>query len=82
MNAGHWIMLGLTAALLAALWVIAVSSSPQSRFHSWARRLFWAAALLAVSGSMGGIALNGVSWIISAALGLPGYAALWVLSRL
>ena len=82
MDTAHWIIMGLTAALMVALWLISVFYSPQSRSCRWGQRVFWAFSLLWVSGSLGGIGLNGVNLIVSSVLGLPGYAALWVLARL
>ncbi len=82
METGHWIMLGLTAALLTVLWMISADSSPKSRGYRWAQRVFWAGSLLWISGSLGGIGLNGVNLLSVSALGLPGYAALWALCSL
>lgn len=82
MDTGHWMIVGLTAALLTALWMISAAASPKSRGYRWAQRVFWTAALLWASGSLGGIGLNGLNLITSFALGLPGYAALWALARL
>ena len=81
MDTAHWIMVGLTAALLAALWLISVSYSPKIRGYRWGQRLFWTAALLWVSGSLGGIGLNSINLIAASTLGLPGYAALWMIAR-
>lgn len=82
MDTAHWIMMGLTAALLLSLWMISVASSPKSRWYRWGQRTFWTFSLLWVSGSLGGIGLNGVNLVTSSILGLPGYAALWALARL
>ena len=82
MDTGHWIMTGLTAALLLILWIFSAFSAPKSRGYRWAQRVFWAFSLLWASGSLGGIGLNGVNLIASSVLGLPGYAALWVIARL
>ena len=82
MDTGHWIMMGLTAALLLTLWMIAAASSPKSRGYRWAQRIFWAFTLLWVSGSLGGVGLNGVNLFTTSVLGLPGYCALWTLSKL
>ena len=82
MDTGHWIMMGLTAALLLTLWMIAAASSPKSRVYRWAQRIFWAFTLLWVSGSLGGVGLNGVNIFTTSVLGLPGYGALWVLAKL
>ncbi|MBQ6960917.1 MAG: hypothetical protein IJP78_08090 [Clostridia bacterium] len=82
MDAAHWIMVGLTAALLTALWLISVFYSPKIRGYRWGQRVFWTAAFLWISGSMGGIGLNGINLIAASALGLPGYAALWMIARL
>ena len=81
-DTAHWIMVGLTAALLAALWLIAVFYSPKSRGCRWGQRVFWTAAMLWISGGLGGVGLNGVNLIASSVLGLPGYAALWMIARL
>ena len=82
METGHWIMLGITVALLTVLWMISAASSPKSRGYRWAQRVFWAGSLLWISGSLGGIGLNGVNLFLSGILSLPGYAALWALARL
>ena len=79
MHTGHWIMLGLTAALMTLLWMISAASSPKRRGYRWAQRAFWASSLLWISGSLGGIGLNGVNLLTVCAFGLPGYAALWTL---
>ena len=82
MDSGHWIMLGLTAGLLAALWMIAAFFSPRNRGCRWAQRIFWTGLLLWVSGALGGIGLNGVNLAAAVLLGLPGYAALWALAEM
>ena len=82
MDTAHWIVVGLTAALFVALWGIAIAYSPQNRGCRWGQRVFWACSLLWISGGLGGIGLNGLNLITSSILGLPGYAALWVLARL
>ena len=82
METGHWIMMGLTAALMLILWMIAAASSPKSRVYRWAQRIFWAFTLLWFSGSFGHVGLNGVNLILTSVLGLPGYGALWTLAKL
>ena len=82
MDTAHWIMAGLTAALFLLLWLISVFYSPNSRGYRWGQRVFWAFSLLWVSGSLGGIGLNGINLIAASTLGLPGYAALWMIARL
>ena len=82
MDAAHWSMMGLTAALLGTLWLISVFYSPVSRGCRWGQRAFWTFSFLWASGSLGGIGLNGVNLVTSSILGLPGYAALWALARL
>ncbi len=82
MDTAHWIMLGLTALLLLSLWMFSAAFSPKSRWYRWGQRAFWAFSLLWVSGSLGGIGLNGVNLIAASVLGLPGYAALWMIARL
>ena len=82
METVHWIMLGLTAVMLMALWMISAAYSPKIRGYRWGQRVFWPATLLWISGSLGGIGLNGVNLIASSVLGLPGYAALWMIARL
>ncbi len=82
MDTAHWIMVGLTAVMLAGLWLISVFYSPQIRGFRWGQRVFWTAALLWISGSLGGIGLNGINLIAASILGLPGYAALWMIARL
>ena len=75
-------MLGLTAALMGALWAFSVFSSPRSRGCRWARRIFWSFALLSVSGALGGVPFSFVNLAAAASLGLPGYAALWAIAAM
>ena len=75
MDTTRWALLGMTAAVTGTLVVISLSSSPQSRLYRWTRRIFWAAALLLVSGEIGGVGLNLFNLAAVAGLGLPGYAA-------
>ena len=82
MDTGHWIMMGLTAALLTALWTLSAASSPKNRGYRWAQRIFWTFSLLWASGGLGGIGLNGVTFLTAGVLGLPGYAALWILDSI
>ena len=82
MDTAHWIMMGLTAALMTALWLISVFYSPKSRSSRWGQRVFWMFSLLWASGSLGGIGLNGVNLIVTSTLGLPGFSVLWMLTRL
>ena len=82
MNAEHWILLGITGALLGLLLWFSLTALREGRVYHLARRLFWSAALLWMSGMAGGVGLNGLTLLTAAALGLPGYAALTVLSRL
>lgn len=78
MDEAHWMLLGLTAALTAALVIISLSVRPQSRLYRWTRRVFWAAALLALSGAVGGAGLNALNLAAAVSLGLPGYLAVTV----
>ncbi|MBR3106168.1 MAG: hypothetical protein IKH30_03160 [Clostridia bacterium] len=80
MNEAHWMLLGLTAALTAALVIISLSARPQSRLYCWTRRVFWAAALLILSGEIGGVGLNVFTLAAVIGLGFPGYAAVSALS--
>ena len=75
MNEAHWTLLGVTAAIAAALTVFFFSYEPQSRLYRWTRRVFWAAALLLFSGAVGGVGLNLFNLVSVTLLGLPGYAA-------
>ena len=75
MNEAHWTLLGMTAAIAAALTVFSLSHEPQSRLYRWTRRVFWAAALLLFSGAVGGVGLNLFNLVSVTLLGLPGYAA-------
>ena len=75
MDTTRWALLGMTAAVIGTLVVISLSSSPQSRLYRWTRRIFWAAALLLLSGEIGGVGLNLFNLAVVAGLGLPGYMA-------
>ena len=75
MDTTRWALLGMTAAVTGTLVVISLSSSPQSRLYRWTRRIFWAAALLLVSGEIGGVGLNLFNLAAVSLLGLPGYGA-------
>lgn len=73
-------MLALTGALLTTLVGISLASQPKSPWYRMAQRIFWAAALLWVSGALGGIGPNLLNGTLTALLGLPGYAALTVIA--
>ena len=75
MDTTRWALLGMTAAVTGTLVVISLSSSPQSCLYRWTRRVFWAAALLLVSGEIGGVGLNLFNLAAVAGLGLLGYVA-------
>ena len=75
MDTTRWALLGITAAVTGTLVVISLSSSPQSRLFRWTRRIFWAGALLLVSGEIGGVGLNLFNLAAVAGLGMPGYMA-------
>lgn len=75
MDTTRWALVGMTAAVTGTLVVISLSSSPQSRLYRWTRRIFWAAALLLVSGEIGGVGLNLFNLAVVAGLGMPGYMA-------
>ena len=81
MDAAHWILLGCTALIAAALTVFSLSAEPQSRLYRWTRRVFWAAAGLLFSGAIGGVGVNLFNLAAVSLLGLPGYlAAMAILS--
>ncbi len=81
MDEAHWMLLGLTAAMAAALTIFSLSHEPKSRLYRWTRRIFWAMALLIFSGAIGGVGLNLFNLVSVALLGLPGYlAAMAILS--
>ena len=75
MDEAHWMLLGLTAAIAAALIVFSLSYEPKSRLYRWTRRVFWAAALLLFSGAIGGAGVNLFNLMAVSLLGLPGYGA-------
>ena len=75
MDTTRWALLGMTAAVTGTLVVISLSSSPQNRLYRWTRRIFWAGALLLLSGEIGGVGLNLFNLAAVAGLGLPGYVA-------
>ena len=75
MDEAHWILLGCTAVIAAALTVFSLSAEPQSRLYRWTRRVFWAAAVLMASGAIGGVGLNLFNLAAVSLLGLPGYGA-------
>ena len=82
MDKAHWMLLGWTAVFTSLLLFFSVSTSPQSRLRRWIRRLFWSAALLALSGEFGGVGLNAFNLAAVTGLGLPGYAAIMALALL
>ena len=75
MDEAHWMVLGLTAAMAAALTVFSLSHEPKSRLYRWTRRVFWAAALLLFSGAIGGAGVNLFNLTAVSLLGLSGYGA-------
>ena len=75
MDEAHWMVLGLTAAIAAALIVFSLSYEPKSRLYRWTRRAFWALSLLLFSGAIGGVGLNLFNLAAVSLLGLPGYGA-------
>lgn len=82
MREEHWIVMGLAACLLLTLLGVSLSSAPKTRWYRWTRRVFWSAALLLLSGALGGVGLNEWNLAIAAMLGLPGYAALTVIAAM
>ena len=74
-----FVLMGLTAALLSLLLWFSLTVRQDSRGCGVVRRLFWAALLLWLSGTAGGVGLRFVSLAATAALGLPGFAALTAL---
>ena len=75
MDEAHWMLLGLTAALVVALTVFSLSHEPKSRLYRWTQRVFWASALLTFSGAIGGMGLNLFNLAAVSLLGLPGYGS-------
>lgn len=82
MREEQWIVMGLTACLLLTLLGISLSSEPHSGWYRWTRRVFWSAALLLLSGALGGVGLNQWNLATAVLLGLPGYAALTVIAAM
>ena len=74
-----WFLLALTAAFLALLTAFALRAPQDGRLYRVCQRTFWAGALLWASGALGGVGLSAVTLTATAALGLPGYAALTAL---
>ena len=75
MDEAHWMLLGLTAAIAAALTVFSLSHEPKSPLYRWTRRAFWALSLLLFSGAIGGVGLNLFNLAAVSLLGLPGYGS-------
>ena len=82
MTGAHWAALLAAALGLSLLLCFSLSARPGTRAYRLARRVFWAALLLYVSGEMGGVGFGPANTLAVAALGLPGYAALMVLAAL
>ena len=82
MDKAHWMLLGWTAVFASLLLLFTVSTSPQSRLRRWVRRLFWSAALLTLSGEIGGVGLNAFNLAAVTGLGLPGYVTITALAFL
>ena len=82
MKTVYWILMGLTAALFLLLFRFACGTRSDSRGYRLIRRIFWSAAGMWISGSMGGVGLNAVTAAAVFSLGLPGYAALIALKLL
>lgn len=82
MTAGHWFIMGLTAALTLATLMFSLFFDPKRRAYALIRRLFFSCSLLLASGAAGGIGLNAVTGTVTALLGMPGYAALVFLTTI
>ena len=76
------IIIVYTAALIGILLVFSLHYDPKRRFFVWTRRVFWRCSALMLIGALGGIGLNAFTGAAAALLGLPGYAALAVISRM
>ena len=82
MKTEHWVLMGLTAALFLLLLWFASGTRTDGRGYRLIQRMFWSAAGLWISGSLGGIGLNAVTAAAVFSLGPPGYAALAALKLL
>lgn len=82
MKTDHFLIMGLTAAWIAAVLAFSLRYDPNRRACQIAQKAFFRCSALIVSGLIGGIGLNAVTGFTVALLGLPGYAALSLLVRI
>ena len=82
MRAEHWMLLAVTGTLFTGLLLFSLLSSNQSKAYRWTLRIACSALLLWISANLGGIGLNSFNLVLFSCFGIPGYAALSVLSKL
>ena len=82
MSKEHWILFALIGVFFAGMLLFSLLTSNQSRTYRWTLRIAVSAILLWIGASLGGISLNGLNLSVFSCLGLPGYAALTLLSKL
>ena len=68
-------VLGCTGVLLMGMLAVSLRGRPASRGSRILRRAFWSLLLLWGSGMLGGVGVTAFNWVLTAFLGLPGYAA-------
>ena len=68
--------------MIVLLLAFSLCYDPKRRFFVCSQRVFWRCSALLLSGALGGIGFGFVTGAVTGFLGLPGYAALFVLSRI
>lgn len=82
MDQAHWMLMLLTALLMALLTCFSLFVRADTPLYRGARRVFWTALLLQGSGLLGGVGWGPLSAVTVFWLGIPGYAALAALAVL
>ena len=82
MDGEHWAFLLAAGLGMGLLLCFSLSARPGTRLYRAARNVFWASLLLYFSGLLGGAGFGPLNTLAVSLLGLPGWAALTVLSLL
>ena len=82
MRAEHWMLLAVMGVIFTGLLLLSLLSSNRSKAYHWTLRIACSALLLWISANLGGIGLNSVNLILLTCFGIPGYAAMSILSKL